>query len=282
MAFPLLIFTDLDGTLLDHHTYSFSGAAEALQRLHQLSVPVILTSSKTRAEIQSLQEKLGLYEPFITENGGGIFLPSGHPLEDKDFFKPLGLNRGIQFGKPYTIIRDIFEKFRHAFNLKGFGDMTVDEIVRHTGLDRHEASLAMQRDFSEPFLFLGEPRPGELKEEVADHGLTVTRGGRFYHLMSSGQDKGVAVKETTRLFQADRDDRLVTIALGDAENDMVMLRVVDIPVLIPKHDGSYENIKIAGLHKAPYPGSRGWGAAINKILDDFQLTGSGNKIQEMV
>jgi len=277
MAFPLLIFTDLDGTLLDHHSYSFKGAEEALMRLHRLVIPIVLTSSKTRAEIQSLQEKLKLCEAFIVENGGGIFLPAGHPMQDNKNFQQLGEYRGRRFGKPYTYIREIFAKFQAAYKLKGFGDMTVDEIGELTGLGPDEASQARQRDFSEPFLFMGEPRPQELKEELAEHGLTVTRGGRFYHLMSAGQDKGLAVAETARLFQADCHGKIVTVGLGDAENDFAMLKVVDIPVLVPKPDGKYANLKLPGMRKAPYPGSRGWGAAMTKILDDFQLAGFRNE-----
>ncbi|KPK23691.1 MAG: hypothetical protein AMJ61_15355, partial [Desulfobacterales bacterium SG8_35_2] len=124
---------------------------------------------------------------------------------------------------------------------------------------------------SEPFRFLAEPSLQELKEEVADHGLTVTRGGRFYHLIAADQNKGRAVHETTRLFQAECPGTITTIGLGDAENDYLMLKVVDVPVLIPKPDGSYENMDLRGLRKAPYPGSRGWGKAIMAILDDFQL-----------
>ena len=272
MASPLLIFTDLDGTLLDHHTYSFKGAEQVLHRLHQLAIPIILTSSKTRAEIQSLQEKLGLSEPFIVENGGGIFLPPGNPIQDDKDFHQLGTHRGIQFGKPYAFIREIFEKYQDRYVLRGFGDMTVAEIIELTGLSREEALLAGQRDFSEPFLFLAEPRLEELQKEVAEHGLTITRGGRFYHLMASGQNKGRAVTATTRLFQGPCRDRIVTVGLGDAENDFVMLEVVDIPVLIPGPDGSFADISLPKLRRAPYPGSRGWGAAVTEILNDFQLT----------
>jgi mannosyl-3-phosphoglycerate phosphatase len=89
--------------------------------------------------------------------------------------------------------------------------------------------------------------------------------------MAAGQDKGLAVEKTSRLFQAGFPDKIVTVGLGDAENDYPMLKVVDIRVLIPKPDGSYENINLRGLRKAPYPGSKGWGAAILEILDDFQL-----------
>ena len=89
--------------------------------------------------------------------------------------------------------------------------------------------------------------------------------------MAAGQDKGHAVVETTRLFQAGCRNKIVTIGLGDAGNDYPMLKVVDIPVLIPKPDGSYENMDLRGLRKSPYPGSKGWGAAMTAILDDFRL-----------
>jgi mannosyl-3-phosphoglycerate phosphatase len=257
MDFPLLVFTDLDGSLLDHHSYSFKGAEEALLRLHQLAIPLVLTTSKTRAEIQKLQKQLGLHEAFIAENGGGIYLPY----------------HGKEFGRPYTYVREIFLKFRDSYSLKGFGDMHIEEIMQTTGLGREDAALAAQRDFTEPFLFLAEPRLQELREKVAPHGLAITRGGRFYHLMSADQEKGQAVAETTRLFQAAWQNRLTTVGLGDAENDYGMLTVVAIPVLIPKPDGSFACMDVKGLRKAPFPGSRGWGAVITEILDDFQIVG---------
>ena len=278
MDFPLLIFTDLDGTLLDHHSYSFQGAEEALQRLHRHSIPVILTSSKTRMELLKLQERLGLDEPFIAENGGGVFVPGAYEMPAGNAFEKIGNYRVKQFGKPYNYIRKVFAKLQPKYNLRGFGDMAVKEIISATGLDREGAILAQQRDFSEPFLFLAEPRVQELQEEAAEHGLAVTRGGRFYHLISAGQDKGRALTETTLLFQAGCPDKLVTVGFGDAENDFPMLRVVDIPVLIPKPDGSYADINLHGMKKAPYPGSRGWGAAMTKILSDFQIAGYGNKV----
>ena len=38
---PRLVVTDLDGSLLDHHSYDFSPAAPWLARLKQMGVPVI-------------------------------------------------------------------------------------------------------------------------------------------------------------------------------------------------------------------------------------------------
>ena len=74
----LIIFTDLDGTLLDHKTYSFENAFEALQAIKEKNIPLIICSSKTRSEIEYYREKLSNNHPFVSENGGGIFLPEGY------------------------------------------------------------------------------------------------------------------------------------------------------------------------------------------------------------
>jgi mannosyl-3-phosphoglycerate phosphatase len=237
-----------------------------------------LASSKTRAELEALQEKLGLNDPFIAENGGGVFIPDDYALLQIAVLEKLGAYRCKQFGRPYSYIRSIFATVRSRYQIRGFGDMPVEEIMELTGLLRPDALLARKRDFSEPFRFLAEPRLQELKENVAGHGLSITRGGRFYHMMAAGQDKGRAVAETTRLFQARYREKIVTIGLGDAENDYPMLKVVDVPVLVAKPDGSYENIELAGLRRAPYAGSKGWGAAVAAILDDFQLTSPQNRV----
>lgn len=67
-----LVFTDLDGTLLDHETYSFAPAAEALAALKARGVPLVLASSKTAAEIAELHRALGLGDtPAIVEKRRG-------------------------------------------------------------------------------------------------------------------------------------------------------------------------------------------------------------------
>ncbi|MGZ3539253.1 MAG: HAD-IIB family hydrolase, partial [Thermodesulfobacteriota bacterium] len=75
----LVIFTDLDGTLLDRDTYSFEPAQPALHLILQRNIPLVLSSSKTRAEIELYRRKLENGHPFISENGGAIFIP-------KDYF----------------------------------------------------------------------------------------------------------------------------------------------------------------------------------------------------
>ncbi len=77
MAKPrLLLFSDLDGTLLDHDSYDWSPAKPALERLAAADIPVVLNSSKTAGEIQAVREQLGNTAPFIVENGAAVIVPA--------------------------------------------------------------------------------------------------------------------------------------------------------------------------------------------------------------
>ncbi len=46
-----LVFTDMDGSLLDHYTYQFDEAIPTLEELEQSDIPVIPITSKTQAEL---------------------------------------------------------------------------------------------------------------------------------------------------------------------------------------------------------------------------------------
>jgi mannosyl-3-phosphoglycerate phosphatase len=59
---------------------------------------------------------------------------------------------------------------------------------------------------------------------------------------------------------------VVTIESGPSANDFSMLKNVDIPILLPHVDGSYESIELFDLLKANLSGSRGWSDA---IMDAF-------------
>ena len=262
-----LIFTDLDGTLLNHEDYRWEGAKEALEVIRKRAIPLVMTTSKTRLEVAALQKDLGICEPLIVENGGGIFYPDGYRgLE----LSRLPLKEGWRvqvLGEPYEVIRAFCLRHREAFGLKGFGDMEVREIMEATGLDEASARMAKAREFTEPFLMSAPEKREQLEILAEAAGLKLTKGGRFYHLIGAGQDKGRAVEETTTRFEMAWEMAPETIALGDSPNDFPMLKAVRHPVLIPHPDGSFEALSLPGLQKAPYPGSKGWGISVLEVLD---------------
>ncbi len=268
----LLVFTDLDGSLLDPITYSWEAAREALELLSLREIPLILVSSKTRAEIESLRVDLKHRHPFITENGGAIFIPRGYfaetPLDARirDDFEV------IELGAPYETLRRALREIERAvgIQLRGFRDMTVEEVATRTGLSMPDAELAMEREYDEPFLIDG---PASLlpaiQREAAERRLSVTRGARFHHLLGES-DKGRACLHLLERYRRHwhHPPRAVrSIGLGDSANDLPMLEVVDVPVAIQHADGSFDpGIQVANLIKAVGVGPVGWNAAMLELL----------------
>lgn len=270
----MVIFTDLDGTLLDYRTYSFEEALPALKLLKEREIPLVLCSSKTRAEIEHYRRLLDNHDPFIVENGGAVFIPKGYfpfpisvlerPSED-EFYIIMGL--GVPYPSLVQALRNIREEL--DLDLRGFSDMEKEEVVALSGLSMDEAAMALQREWGEPFRADLSPLNMErLESAVLERGLRLTVGNRFYHL-TGANDKGRAVKALIRIYQR-RDPEIKSVALGDSLNDLPMLQAVDIPILLPNSEGGFDLSALnalSGLILSKEAGPRGWNRAIMSVLD---------------
>jgi mannosyl-3-phosphoglycerate phosphatase len=262
----LVIFTDLDGSLLDHADYSYKKALPSLKKIRAGGIPLIMCTSKTRKEVEVLKNEMGIESPFIVENGGGIFFPMGYGFRIEECIA-VHNHKCIPLGVPYGMVRAFARSACEDYSLKGFGDMTVEEIVRHTGLPREKALLAKYREFTEPFVIDREDRIPDLQKSALRAGINITRGGRFFHFTGLGSDKGRAVRITRNIFERNWGSKVTTIGVGDGKNDFPMLRQVDIPILIPNRDGRFEDFTLPHLIRAPYPGSRGWNEVMCSLLN---------------
>lgn len=266
----LLIFTDLDGALLVHGDYAHHAAKDGLDRIRRQQIPLVFITSKTRLEIERLQSTMEMREPFIAENGAAIFFPHGY----RNFKIDAGFRRApytiIQLGAAYSQIRRFVSSVKDRFNLKGFGDLSVEEIELLTGLPAEQAALAKQREFTEPFLIEDETKLDDIAPIAASRGFKIIPGRRFFHLTGIRHDKGHAVRLCAQIFIRNTDGGMLTLGLGDSANDLSMLKNVDIPILLPRFDGSYEDIDLFNLVKASHPGSRGWNDAILDALNSLE------------
>lgn len=266
-----VIFTDLDGTLLDHDTYSFTAALPALELVKLKRIPLVFCSSKTRAEIGCLRERLGNLHPFISENGGGIFVPVSYFSEDdiravSPKAEIIGGYWVFVLGTPYQVLRGVLKKLRsNGFEIKGFGDMSGLEVAEITGLDRKEAELAKRREFDEPFIFQGdEGKLARLLASIQEKGLLHAQA-RVHHLMGD-HDKGKAVEVLTRLYQRKLPE-IVTIALGDSPADFPMLERVDYPIIVRNYRGEHDRrIALPNLIRADGIGPEGWNKAVLEFI----------------
>lgn len=269
----LVVFTDLDGTLLRHEDYDWLAARAALAELKRRRIPLVIASSKTRAEIVRWRSRLGNHDPFITENGGALCIPPGATPRTI----PLAsMNRGylcVRFGASYPRLRGCLRVISRelGIRLRGFGDMGTLEIARRTGLPEEDLSLAREREYDEPFVPirpLTEEDVSRLEELARALGLHVTRGGRFYHLIGPSS-KGAAARLLMSAY-ATEEAPVLSLGLGDGANDLELLQAVDRPVVVARPDGTHADELRAGVPKARFTkgiGPEGFNEAILEYLE---------------
>jgi len=260
-----IVVTDLDGTLLDARTYSFEAARPALEALNREGIPLVLCTSKTRAEVELWRTRLDNHDPFIVENGGAVFIPGGY----FDLGVPGAARRGgyevLELGTPYPRLVETLEAASRESGCQvlGFHRLSVAEVSLRTRLPISEAALAKQREYDEPFEVLGEGTH-RLLEAIERHGQRWTRGDRFYHLHGAS-NKAEALKRLTALYRR-AWGQVVVVGLGDSWNDVEFLNAADLPVLV--RTGVVEALRRAvprGVVTRA-PGPEGWSEAVLEVI----------------
>ncbi len=278
----LILYSDLDGTLLDENTYSFDAARPALERIRSRPVVLVLCTSKTRAEVEVVQQRLEIYHPFIIENGGAIYLPAGDARQPWWDGIPVADWLKVSLGVPHrSLIRRLRDIQRTTgLKLTGFQDMSPRAVASACGLSVAEARRAKRREFDEPFSVTPDT-PGArraVEEEARRLGLTVSSGGRFLHL-SGGSDKGRAVAVLDHLLRR-RFGPILTAGLGDSPNDLPMLRAVGRAVIVRRPDGGCHPELVRELpaaRQAPGIGPDGWNQAVLGLLEEWASAGWSDK-----
>lgn len=148
--------------------------------------------------------------------------------------------------------------------------MDAGAVAAATGLDLEASALARQRAFSEPGLWRGgDDDRARFVSALAELGVAARAGGRFLTL-SLGRTKADGMREVARRLKPD-----VTIALGDAPNDIEMLRQADYGVIV-RNDHAPAIPPLAGeksgrILRTRLAGPRGWNAAIARLLRELGI-----------
>ena len=265
----LVIFTDLDGTLLDRDTYSFSAAKPALHLIRLKNIPLVLSSSKTRAEIEVYRKQLENAHPFVSENGGAVFIPKGTFSFPYPYDKELEEYFVLELGTSHPQIIEALESIKKetGIPIKGFSDLSEKEISSLCGLSVKEAKLAKRREYDEPFLIEGGEKEIEVvRGKIEKKGMSCLWGGRFYHIVGKN-DKGKAIEILKELYE-NQFFSISTIGIGDDLNDIPMLLVVDHPILLKgEDDPSPEKLPpVQNLTIVEGTGPEAWNKAILRIV----------------
>ncbi len=261
MLMKKIIFTDLDGTLLDER-YSFEKALPALKLINKYRIPLIFCTSKTRAETELYRRKTGNSDPFIVENGGAVFIPENYFDFEFEYNYTTRNYLVIKLGTDYVKLRRVLESIRNSgIRVVGFGDMSPEEISKCCNMPLEQARLAKEREYDEPFRLAKKEDEEEVSIIIRENGLSLTKGGTFYHL-TGGNDKGKAVKILTDLYSR-KYGKIMTYGFGNSENDFEMLEAVDEAYIIQKADGSFASCK---FNMAEGIGPAGWNMIVLRLF----------------
>jgi len=264
-----VLFTDLDGTLLDLQDYSYEPALPALEHVKRHQVPIIFCTAKTLAENEYYQELLGVHDPFIVDNGGAIFIPEQYFSFEFEA-RNQGKYRVIELGASYNELRAALQAIRAetGFSITGFGDMTAEEVAGDANLTLEQAVRAKRKSYNESFIFDEPPeKAAELVAKIEAKGFAVTHGGRYYNIHGKNADKGRAVQKLTELFKREYGS-VLTIGVGDSRNDIPMLQAVDQPAVVRNKKGGWLEFGARNLYRAAGEGPNGWVEVVRKFIND--------------
>lgn len=263
----LLIFTDLDGTLLDSHTFDWQPAAPWLAKLREHHIPVILCSSKTAAEMMVIQKTLGLQGlPFIAENGAVVHLDER--WQDSDDYPRL--ITGASHEEVVKVLTQLREKGGDKYTL--FSELDEKVLADVTGLPPAQASLARLHEASETLIWRdSDERMAAFGETLAGLGLSFVQGARYWHVLDQRAGKDQAVKWLIRQYQQRDGKNFITVGLGDGPNDAPLLDSVDYAVVVKglNRDGvRLRQDDVQRVYHTQLQGPAGWSEGLDHILGE--------------
>src|SRR5215831_14409074 len=133
------------------------GFDQFLAQLAKAQIPCVWVTGWTRAQLDEPRRRLGQNDPYIGENGGGVYLPEDYfHLKGSNTIR-LGRYTCIPVAKPQPAAAEALEELSTDLGVEvvPLGKLSARELSHNTGLPAKEAELMRLRDFDELFFFAG-------------------------------------------------------------------------------------------------------------------------------
>ena len=264
MTSKIVIFTDLDGTLLHNETFEFESIRKYIKSLLSKKISIIPNSSKTKAEILNFCHELKEELPFIAENGAAIYKMN---LINSDFPEKIILSRDKD-----EILNVFLKKIPKKFisKCKFVLKLKKEQQLKIFGLSEKQLSYASDREFSVPIIFKGnKAEKNNLFKLAYNIGLTMQEGGRVINL-SDKVSKSFAMKKVSRIFEKTEKQKLKIIGVGDNFNDLDMLKNSDIACLVFNEKFKLDTLNINNCLVSKKLAPDGWEEVVKMALEKIQ------------
>lgn len=149
---PVVLFTSTGDALGEAWSHAIEPSI-ALDRLAAEDISIVFCSGKTRAEIERVQQYLGVTHPFVCEHGGAVFIPQGYFGFAVPNARSVAGYEAVEFGRPYAEVVDTLRRAAERLRIEvvGFSDMSIADVAADCGLSLMDARLAKLREYGEPF-----------------------------------------------------------------------------------------------------------------------------------
>ena len=264
-----LIFTDLDGTLLNHDNYSFGNNKKLISTIINNKNEIIFNTSKTFSECKKLLKELKLSNmPFSTENGAVLYFPKirFNKIKNSSSFERYWKLRIAKLSSKSW--HQFLKKKQKKYNFLIAQDLSPKILKKYTNLNN--TNMMLNREASQIILWEDNLTKfklfkNDLKSEK--EGVLI-KGSRFIQI-SSICNKRIAKKLISHAYDIQFRDKysINTIALGDSKNDIDMLNSCKYSCLIKNSTGTH--VKLRSNKKNVFKSSKlapdGWGEVLYKL-----------------
>ena len=260
---PIVLFSDVDDVLRDPTPSALARAAAALATTVSDQCALVLCSRYTRAELEILQLKLRITQPFIAENGAAVFIPP-----DSFGFRIPGSRSHadyevVEFSRPHHQVMGDVRMIgqRLALDLCGFSDMTVEEVARARGISPLRSRLAKLSEYAEPCrpTYSDRVTRRHLARALEPCGLSILCRGRD-EFIGEMLPPGIAVTFVRSLYER-KFGRPVTVGLVDGTGDDTLLSRMDRQVIVQDDEGVDGAVDVVG-----------WAEAIAEIVSNHRTS----------
>ena len=267
--FEVIIFTDLDGSLLNHDNFEFDSIKPFIVKCIENNIQIIPNTSKTKCEVEYFCNQLGINLPFIVENGSAIY------NSDLLFSNCEMKNKTLILSRTSEEILEVFQnKIPLSFRRKCLflSDMDTGQQTKVLGLKEENISFALNRLFSIPFVFDGSLEiKNEFKMLFNELDIKIHEGGRILNICDNCS-KGDAMKIILEKLTNNTKKKYHSIVVGDSSNDISMLKLSNQPCVVPLPNKDHmKNLKIKNIIIAKDFAPQGWREVVLKSLQKINF-----------
>lgn len=232
---PFVVFSGVEALLNDQRAAKFDDAEPVVALLASRGVPLVLCSGRTRAELEYVQQGIGIADPFICEHGAAVFVRNGYfPSQLLGGSRPVREYAALEFGRPYTDVVDAVHEaaMKARAQIVSFAEMSIVEVAAAWGVPPLRARLAKLRDYEEGFRVIDGNQAARTRlwrQLQVAHLACVSDG--IFDFAGPPVDLASGVQWLSTLYRR-AHGRTVTIGLGDRSHHVPLLRRVDVPIIV--------------------------------------------------